>query len=81
MKYQLILKNMEYLEPRSAAYGAMLVEKQPDVEFLYPSQIKPVESYLWYPIELGQIPETYGAYLQEKLAVTDPVEAQLIIND
>ena len=41
----------------------------------------PIKSYLWYPIELGRIPETYEAYLQEKLAVTDPTEAQLIIKD
>jgi len=70
---------MKYLEPRAATCGAFLVEKRPEVEFLYPSQVKPIESYLWYPIELGQIPETYSMYLREKLAITDPVEAKLAI--
>jgi len=81
MQYQLKIKNLDYLKPSFAGFGAILVEKNPDVEFTKPRHTRPIESYLWYPIELGPIPTTFTSYFREKLAVTDPVEAQQIITD
>jgi len=62
-------------------YGVILTDHHPEVVFTKQSQTQPVESYLWYPIELGQIPNTFTSYFREKLAVPDPAEAQQIIHD
>jgi len=62
-------------------YGVILTDHHPDIVFTKQSQAQPIESYLWYPIQLGQIPGTFDVYLQEKLGVTDPVEAKQMIHD
>jgi len=62
-------------------YGAILTDNHPDIVFTRQSQARPIESYLWYPIELGQIPHTFTEYFREKLAVTSASEAKQIILD
>jgi len=81
MHYQLKIKDLDYLKNSFAGFGALLVEKNPDVEFTSPCYVRPIESYLWYPIDLPPIPNVFDDYLHEKLAVTDPVEAQYLIDN
>jgi len=53
-------------------YGAILAEKHPDITYQKGHNGLPIVSYLWYPVELGQIPDTFTEYFRKKLAVTDP---------
>jgi len=62
-------------------YGVIITEHHPEIIFKDPKHNRPIESYLWYPIELGQIPNTFTDYFREKLGVTDPINAQQIIVD
>jgi len=62
-------------------YGAILAENHPQVVYQKGHNGLPIESYLWYPIELGPIPSTFTTYLREKLAVTSASDAQAIIHD
>ena len=75
--YKINLKHL--LGPNYKNYGVILSDHHPDVVFTHQRHARPIVSYLWYPVELGQIPKTFDVYLREKLAVTDPVEAQAII--
>jgi len=76
MKYQLKIDLTHLLGPNYNSYGVTMTENYPEVV----SSGLPVISYLWYPIEFGQIPYTYEGYFKEKLAVTDPAEAKQMIN-
>ena len=69
------------LGPNYNTYGAILSENHPQVAYQKGHNGPPLVSYLWYPIELGQIPNTFTKYFREKLAVTNTSEALQIIND
>jgi len=69
------------LGPNYNNYGAILSENHPQVAYQKGHNGPPLVSYLWYPIELGQIPNTFTKYFREKLAVTNTSEALQIIND
>jgi len=81
MNYNYKINLTHLLGPNYKNYGAILVEKHPQVVHQKGHNGLPIESYLWYPIELGQIPNTFTEYFREKLAVTNPVEAKQIIQD
>lgn len=81
MNKQLEIIGIDYLNPNFKGYGAILTDHNPEIIFQDPKHIRPIESYLWYPIELGQIPNTFTSYFREKLGVTDPVESQQMISD
>jgi len=77
MHYQLNIKNLDYLKPSFAGDNSILTEKHPEVEFTKSHHVRLIKSYLWYPIKITPI---FDDYLRQKLAVTDPAEAQQIIN-
>ena len=79
MHYQLEINNIDYLKSSFAGYGALLVENNPSIVWTSPAYERPLESFLWYPIELGDIPCTFEDYIKEKLAETDHDEAQYLI--
>jgi len=79
MKKQIKIDLTYLLGKNYTNYGVILTDKHPDIVFTKQSHAQPIVSFLWYPIELGQIPSTFDVYLKEKLAVTDPAEAQAII--
>jgi len=81
MKEQIKIDLTSLLGENYADYGVILTDHYPEVVFTKQSQTQPVESYLWYPIELGQIPNTFDVYFRVKLAVTDPAEAKQMIQD
>jgi len=62
-------------------YGVIIVENHPQVAYQKGHNGLPIVSYLWYPIELGQIPDTFTEYFREKLGVTDQAEAKQMIHD
>ena len=81
MNYNYKINLTHLLGPNYNNYGVIIVEKHPQVIYQKGHNGLPIVSYLWYPIELDQIPDTYDEYFQKKLAVTDPVEAKQMIND
>jgi len=81
MKYQIKIDLTFLLGPNYNNYGAILAENHPQVVYQKGHNGLPMESYLWYPVELGPIPSTFTSYLREKLAVTDPAEARQMIHD
>ena len=81
MNYNYNINLSHLLGPNYHNYGAILAEKHPQVVYQKGHNGLQIISYLWYPIELGQIPNTFTKYFQEKLAVTDPTEAKQMIHD
>jgi len=74
------IKNLEEIFPNHSGYGVILSEHYPEVVFEKNAIACPVESYLWYPIKLEQIPNTFTEYFREKLAITDPAESVNLID-
>lgn len=79
MNYNINIDLTHLLGKNYNNYGAILAENHPQVVYQKGHTGLPIESYLWYPIELGQIPNTFTSYLREKLGVTDPAESRAII--
>ena len=81
MNYQLKIDLTHLLGQKYTNYGVILTENHPQIKYLKGHNGPQIVSYLWYPIELGQIHNSYDVYLREKLAVTNPAEAQRIISN
>ena len=69
------IKNLDLILPNHNGYGVILSEHHPDVKFTKQRWARPILSYLWYPIELGKIPNTFTDYFREKLGITDLQES------
>ena len=80
MTYRFRITNMQHFDPVHANYGVILVEKHPEVQFTSRNVNQTVDSYLWYHYEIGVHPSDFVDFHREKLAITDPVEAQDLIN-
>lgn len=80
MTYRYIITNMNEFDPLHKDYGVILAEKHPEVEFTSSNVNTSVETYLWYHYEIGKHPKEFVDYHREKLAITDPNEAQALIN-
>jgi hypothetical protein len=79
MTKQLIISNIEKLNPAMLEYGVILSETHPEVDF-QPHHTSPVKSYLWYNFHLDIQPYTFVDYYQEKLGITTETDAAVEIS-
>ena len=80
MNRRYIIANMDQFDPVHKDYGVILAEKHPEVKFSLKKPKQTVDKYLWYHYEIGKHPKEFVDYHREKLAITDPNEAQALIN-